>query len=74
MTRIGHYRIYPAWRGFDGDYASAIAELAHGSAHQMDCQVRGISVTGHGFDRRGGHYRDFTVIYVSESVTQRSTR
>lgn len=66
------YRIYPTW--FGGDDARAIEELAHGSANSMGCHVAEIDITGHGFDHRGGHYRDFTVVYISESLTQRSTQ
>lgn len=64
------YRIYPAW--FAGEEAKAVLELAHGSATMMDCDVLTTDVTGHGFDRRGGHYLDFTVTYIKRA-TQRST-
>lgn len=70
-TVICDYRIYPAW--FRGDDAKAIVELAHGSADRMGARVGNIDVTGHGFDRRGGHYLDFTVTYIRDKVTQRST-
>lgn len=57
------YRIYPAW--FGGDENKAMAELANGSAHSMGRIATDITVTGHGFDRHGGHYKDFTVTYSS---------
>lgn len=69
-TLTCHYRIYPAW--FAGEEAAAIVELAHSSANLMDCDVLNTDVTGHGFDRRGGHYLDFTVTYAKRA-TQRST-
>lgn len=65
------YRIYPAW--FGGNDQQAIKELARGSADRMGCSVDTIAVTHSGFDRRGGHFLDFTVTYIRDNVTQRST-
>lgn len=59
------YRIYPAW--FGGDEQKAMIELARGSAHRLGMVATEITVTGHGFDRRGGHYKDFTVTYSSSN-------
>lgn len=61
------YRIYPAW--FGGDESVAMEELARGSAKRLDATSYRIDVTGHGFDRRGGHYLDFTVTYISTRST-----
>lgn len=60
------YRIYPAW--FDGDEGTGMTELARGSAKCLAATSYEINVTGHGFDRRGGHYVDFTVTYSSTGM------
>ena len=60
------YRIYPAW--FGGDSAEPIAELANGAADRLGRTVDRIETTGHGFDRRGGHFIDFKVTYSSTGM------
>lgn len=63
------YRIYPAW--FGGDDATApMREMARHAAGRMGRQVAAIETTGHGFDRRSGHYLDFKVSYSSTDALQ----
>lgn len=59
------YRIYPAW--FGGDAVQAMKELADHAAATMERVVEDVTSTGYGFDRRGGHFVDFKVIYSSTS-------
>lgn len=63
MTLTFPYRIYPAW--FGGEDKKGMIELAHYTADRMGFFLSkdAIRITGTGFDRRGGHFVDFTVTY-----------
>lgn len=70
MTITCGYRIYPAWRGFDGNPWVPMREAGAHAAKQMGRIVLNIEKTGSGFDERSGYYVDFKITYSSTETMQ----